>query len=186
VKVRPWIIFFKDLFDVLPTYSRPEWEDYQHIASDRPTVILVSGFGATRRNLNVIRKRLMRDGFNVLVVALDWHTLSDGVRGLYRMAEQLSSVVLKLRKRTGMRGSKVYLVAHSAGGLVARHYVQILGGSHYCEALITLGTPHRGTWVAALGLLTHLMLKARCLVQMLPVSPFIRTMNRAQQSPSVV
>jgi pimeloyl-ACP methyl ester carboxylesterase len=179
VKIRPWLIFFKDLFDVLPSRTRPEWEDLQQVSAERPTVILVSGFGANRRNLNVIRKRLLRDGFNVLVLALDWHSLSDGVRGLYRMAEQLSSTVLRLRKRAGMRRSKIYLVAHSAGGLVARHYVQILGGSHYCEALITLATPHHGTWVAALGFLTHLFLKARCLFQMLPISPFIKTMNTA-------
>lgn len=179
MKLRPWLIFLKDLFDVLPSYVRPEWEDMQAISAERPTVILISGFGATGRNLNVIRKRLQRDGFNVLVLALDWSTLSDGVRGLYRMAEQLSATVTRLRKRAGMRQSKVYLVAHSAGGLVARHYVQMLGGFHYCEALVTLATPHHGTWVAALGLMTHLILKARCLVQMTPLSKFIRTINDA-------
>lgn len=179
MKLRPWLIFIKDLFDVLPSYARPEWEDLHQISADRPTVILISGFGANSRNLNVIRKRLQRDGFNVLVLALDWKSLSDGVQGLYRMAELLSSTVLRLRKQAGMRKSKIYLVAHSAGGLVARHYVQILGGWHYCEGLVTLATPHHGTWVAALGLLTHLIVKARCLVQMTPFSPFIKRMNAA-------
>jgi hypothetical protein len=63
--------------------------------------------------------------------------------------------------------------------LVARYYVQLLGGSYYCDSLITLATPHRGTWIAALGLLTHLALKARCLFQMTPVSPLIRKINTA-------
>jgi pimeloyl-ACP methyl ester carboxylesterase len=127
-----------------------------------------------------MRKRFLRDGFNVIVISLDWQTLSDGVRGLYRMSEILSSVVLRLRKKTGMgKRPKVFLVAHSAGGLVARYYVQLLGGSHYCDGLITLGTPHSGTWMAALGFLSHLILKARCLFQMLPISPFIRRINHA-------
>lgn len=121
----------------------------------------------------------MRDGFNVLIVSLDWASLSDGVRGLYVMAEKLSNVVLTLRKTREFRKNKqkIFLVAHSAGGLVARHYVQQLGGSHYCDGLVTLATPHSGTWLAAVGLFTHLILKARCLIQMTPSSHFIRSLN---------
>jgi len=109
--------------------------------------------------------------------------LSEGVRGLYLMAERLSSLVLRLRKDGGLGKTPIYLVAHSAGGLVARYYVQMLGGSHYCDGLVTLATPHRGTWLAALGFLSHLALKARCLFQMLPISPFIKRMNSAPFPP---
>lgn len=179
MKIRPLLIFVKDLFDVLPTRSRDEWTELDQVDPERPTVILISGFAATQRNLSVMQKRFVRDGYNVLILALDWKSLSDGIRGLYRMSEILSSTVLRLRKRAGMRQAKVYLVAHSAGGLVARYYIQLLGGSHYCDGLITLATPHHGTWVAALGLLSHLILKARCLFQMTPLSPFIRRINRA-------
>ena len=111
--------------------------------------------------------------------SLDWQALSDSVRGLYRMAEKLSSTVLELRKGPCRGESKIYVVAHSAGGLVARYYIQLLGGFHYCDGLITLGTPHQGTWIAVLGLFCHLILKARCLIQMLPVSPFIKHLNTA-------
>lgn len=144
-----------------------------------PVVVLISGFGATRRNLTIIRKRLMRDGFHVLVLSLDWQALSDGVRGFYRLSESLSTLVLKIRKAAKMRRSKIYIVAHSAGGLVARYYVQLLGGFHYCDGLVTLATPHQGTWVAALGFFSHLILKARCLLQMLPVAPFVKRINSA-------
>ncbi len=109
----------------------------------------------------------------------DWHTLLDGIRGLYPLAEKLSSIALRIRKDHALSGQKLYVVAHSAGGLIARYYVQLLGGSHYCDALITLGTPHNGTWVAALGLFTHLILKAGCLIHMLPTSSLIRRINDA-------
>ncbi len=124
-----------------------------------------------------MRRRLRKDGFNVIVLSLDWNSLSDTFRGLYPMSEKLSSIALRIRKEKGFRRTKIFLVAHSAGGLVARYYVQLLGGSHYCDGLITLGTPHSGTWVAALGLLTHLILKAGCLIHMLPISKFIKKIN---------
>ena len=113
------------------------------MSAEHPTIILITGFGATQRSLSVMRKRLVKDGFNVIILSMDWQTLSDGVRGLYRMAEVLATVVLKLRKGNSRGKAKIILVAHSAGGLVARYYLQLLGGVHYCDGLITLATPHR-------------------------------------------
>lgn len=179
MKVRRYFILLEELFSILPTRAKPEWQKLDSINPGKPTVVLVSGFAATQRNLSVIRKRFVKDGFNVIVLPLDWQTLSDGVRGLYRMSEKLSSVILQLRKGPCKGSSKVFVVAHSAGGLVARYYIQLLGGEHYCDGLVTLATPHRGTWYAALGLLTHLILKARLLLQMTPVSLFIKRINAA-------
>ncbi len=177
MNLRLFLVFIKDLFDVLPSRSREEWERVEQLRSELPTIILVSGFAATRRSLSVIRKRFQRDGYNVLVLAMDWHSLADGIRGLLPMALRLSSLILKLKKDTLLSRSPIYLVAHSAGGLVARYYVQVLGGSHYTEGLVTLGTPHKGTWVAALGLFTHLFLKAKCLWDMTPWSGMVRQLN---------
>lgn len=177
MKLRNPFPYLRDLIAILPWDSKLEWEEVRTLRPDRPTVILVSGFGARKRTLSIIRKRLMRDGYNVLILAMDWQGLSDSLRGFYRMAEKLSTLVLALRKQKGMKGAPIYLVAHSAGGLVARYYVQQLGGWHYVEALITLATPHQGTWMAAFGFFSHLVLKARCLLHMLPFSPFIRELN---------
>ncbi len=169
-----------DLFQVLPGRALPEWERLEQVDGSKPTIILVSGFAATNRNLSVMRRRLKKDGYSVVILALDWQALSDGVQGLYRMAEKLSSVVLKLRKGPCRGNTQIYLVAHSAGGLVARYYVQQLGGFHYCDGLVTLATPHQGTWLAVMGLFCHLILKARCLLQMLPISPFIKKINHTR------
>ena len=50
--------------------------------------------------------------------------------------------------RTDPKGNpeaKVILLGHSMGGLVARYYLEVLGGREYCKALFTFATPHRGS-----------------------------------------
>ncbi|CAM5527705.1 hypothetical protein SMICM304S_05241 [Streptomyces microflavus] len=46
------------------------------------------------------------------------------------------------------RQREVDIVGHSLGGLIARYYVQRLGGDRRVRTLVTLGTPHGGTAVA--------------------------------------
>jgi lecithin:cholesterol acyltransferase len=41
--------------------------------------------------------------------------------------------------------AKVILLAHSMGGIVARYYLEVMGGWETCKALVTFGTPYRGS-----------------------------------------
>ncbi|WP_223837895.1 lipase/acyltransferase domain-containing protein [Streptomyces venezuelae] len=50
--------------------------------------------------------------------------------------------------------ARVVFICHSMGGLVARHYVECLGGHAVTRRVITLGTPHRGS-LDALGHLVN-------------------------------
>ncbi|AGP57137.1 hypothetical protein M271_28385 [Streptomyces rapamycinicus NRRL 5491] len=50
--------------------------------------------------------------------------------------------------RTGH--GQVDVIGHSLGGLIARYYVQRLGGDARVHTLVTLGTPHGGTRIAPL------------------------------------
>ncbi|WP_327362965.1 MULTISPECIES: lipase/acyltransferase domain-containing protein [unclassified Streptomyces] len=50
------------------------------------------------------------------------------------------------------REARVVFLCHSLGGLVARHYVERLGGHEITRRLITLGTPHQGSVEALAGL----------------------------------
>lgn len=43
---------------------------------------------------------------------------------------------------------KIIIVAHSMGGLVARYYIQSMGGRQTVAKVIALATPHSGTLVA--------------------------------------
>ncbi len=47
-------------------------------------------------------------------------------------------------------GIKIDIIAHSMGGLVARSMIEKYNGAQYINKLITLGTPHHGSPLAAL------------------------------------
>lgn len=49
------------------------------------------------------------------------------------------------REYSGARDARVVLVAHSMGGLAARYYLEVLEGWEHARALITFGTPYRGS-----------------------------------------
>lgn len=49
------------------------------------------------------------------------------------------------RAASGAEDAKVILVGHSMGGLVSRYYLEVLEGWQDCRALITFGTPYRGS-----------------------------------------
>ncbi|HRE29847.1 MAG TPA: hypothetical protein PK954_24610, partial [Anaerolineales bacterium] len=90
----------------------------------------------------------------------------------------------KWRAWSGASDAQVILIGHSMGGLVARFYVEALGGWKHCRALITIGSPHRG----ALGAVDTLSNGFKKLVwdfsglvrsfssihQLLPVYPAVR------------
>ncbi|WP_458188624.1 esterase/lipase family protein [Haladaptatus sp. NG-WS-4] len=50
---------------------------------------------------------------------------------------------------------RVDIVAHSMGGLDSRWCIENQDGAQYVDDLVTLGTPHQGTYAAYLGLLTE-------------------------------
>lgn len=49
------------------------------------------------------------------------------------------------RESSGNGDARLILVAHSLGGLVARHFVEVLGGWQETAVLATFGTPFRGS-----------------------------------------
>lgn len=70
------------------------------------------------------------------------------------LAEKTREQVKKMKAQ--YRCSQVDIVAHSMGGIVARYFVQALGGDGTVRKLITLGTPHEGTELSKFSLLPHL------------------------------
>ncbi len=162
---------FRDILSILPEQSGDPFP-LRIIDKNLPTVFFISGFGAPHRSLRILRKRLIRDGFNVAVFSLHWQDLQGGIP---EMARRLGREVLGFKKM--VHDSPIHLVAHSAGGIVARYYVQLLGGSHYCETLTTLATPHHGSWLAILGFFSHLVSLGKCLLQLSPKSRVLTRLN---------
>ncbi|WP_030674699.1 triacylglycerol lipase [Streptomyces rimosus] len=109
-----------------------------------PPVLLLHGFIDNRSVFVLLRRSLLRHGWRH-VEALNYSPLTCDLR---KAAELLGRHVEQVCERTGH--SRVDLVGHSLGGLIARYYAQRLGGDLRVRTLVTLGTPHGGTRVAPL------------------------------------
>ncbi len=84
-----------------------------------------------------------------LVFAYDWRLSTAYNADRLRAAVDAALDV----RRQHHPASRTFIVAHSMGGLVARYYLEALGGAERCRTLVTLGTPYRGA-VKAVGVLT--------------------------------
>ncbi len=107
-------------------------------------VLLVHGIMDNRSVFTVFRRALRRRGFGT-VHAVNYSLLTGDVR---TAAHELRTHVERLRERTG--AERVHIVGHSLGGVIARYFVQRLGGGHVVDTLVTLGSPHAGTYSAYL------------------------------------
>jgi pimeloyl-ACP methyl ester carboxylesterase len=87
----------------------------------------------------VFRRALRRRGFGV-VHAVNYGLLTGDLRAA---AHELRGHVERLCEETG--AERVHIVGHSLGGVIARYYVQRMGGSARVDTLVTLGSPHTGT-----------------------------------------
>ena len=102
------------------------------------------------------------------------------------------------RQYSGEKDAKVILLAHSMGGLVARYYLEVFEGWRDCRALITFGTPYRGSLNALDFLangykklfvdLTEMMRSFTSVYQLLPIYEAIRigsTYKRVAETDSI-
>ncbi|HMA46169.1 MAG TPA: alpha/beta fold hydrolase, partial [Frankiaceae bacterium] len=110
-------------------------------------ILLLHGVIGNRSSFVVLRRLLRRRGFH-RVVAVNYQVLTHDVRSA---AGLLAGEVTALCEATGCE--RVHIVAHSLGGVIARYYVQRLGGDARVHTLVTLGSPHQGT--SAAGLVPH-------------------------------
>jgi triacylglycerol esterase/lipase EstA (alpha/beta hydrolase family) len=127
---------------------------------DQRTVVFVHGLGANAGGLLPLRAWLRLHGHR-----------QQYVFG-YRSRGSLEALALRLKHELDdhVRGGRIDVVAHSMGGLVARVFVQALGGARRVDRLITLGTPHRGSHAAT-------FIPTPLVRQLLPDGPFIRHLN---------
>ena len=82
----------------------------------------------------------------------DWRR--DNRSSAQRLKELIEEKLPVWRDYTNNPDAKVILFAHSMGGLVSRYYLEALEGSPDCKALVTFGTPHRGS-LDAVGVLAN-------------------------------
>jgi triacylglycerol lipase len=107
-------------------------------------VMLVHGVIDNRSIFALLARSLRRAGIEA-VHTMNYSLLTNDVRAA---AARLAAAVEELCAATGQ--PRVRLVGHSLGGLIARYYVQRMGGDARVSTLVTLGTPHLGTQLARL------------------------------------
>jgi pimeloyl-ACP methyl ester carboxylesterase len=102
-------------------------------------ILLIHGILDNRSVFTVFRRALHRRGFGV-VHAVNYGLFTGDLRDA---ARELHDHVERLCEATG--ADKVHIVGHSLGGVIARYFVQRMGGSARVDTLVTLGSPHAGT-----------------------------------------
>jgi hypothetical protein len=135
-------------------------------AEAKPPVVLLHGFIDNRSVFVLLRRSLAQHGRH-RIESLNYSPLTCDIRVA---AELLGRHVEEICERTG--SEQVDVVGHSLGGLIARYYVQRLGGDARVRTLVTLGTPHSGTRVAPLAN-AHPIVR-----QMRPGSPVVEELAR--------
>jgi triacylglycerol lipase len=105
------------------------------------TVVLVDGIWGTGAIFEPLRARLTAHGHPCLVPSLQPANARYGIADLAG----------KLKRFIDSRveaDSMLAIVGFSMGSIVARYYLQQLGGHHRTKAFFALSGPHRGTWTA--------------------------------------
>jgi pimeloyl-ACP methyl ester carboxylesterase len=86
--------------------------------------------------IETLRTLGFRPGETLFIFPYDWRQSN------LETARQLKTFI---EGQPQLKNRDCVIVAHSMGGIVARLYIQGLGGSTRVKRLITLGTPHRGS-----------------------------------------
>ncbi|MGH9180490.1 MAG: lipase/acyltransferase domain-containing protein, partial [Acidimicrobiales bacterium] len=115
-----------------------------------PGLWKIDGYGKIKKRL--CEQFDLVDGVNWFDFPYDWRR--DNRVAAHRLAEQAPRWLEEYRQRPGRRDAKLVLLGHSMGGLVARYFLEALGGWEMTRALVSFGTPYRGS-LNALDFLAH-------------------------------
>ena len=124
-------VIFRDRFRSVPDQALPG------------TVLLVPGYGGNGGSLQQLADVIRAAGRTAVIV-----TLPDGGTGdLHRQADALDDAA-----RTALKTAvSVDVIGYSAGGVVARLWVEEHDGKHKARRVVTLGSPQHGARIAAAG-----------------------------------
>ena len=110
-------------------------------AAETP-ILLVHGMVDNRSIFTVLRRGLVHRGFG-RIETINYSIFTGDIR---TAAASLGAEVERIVEETGYE--RIHVIGHSMGGLIARYYVTRLGGDEHVHTLVTLGTPHQGSYLA--------------------------------------
>ena len=140
------------------------------------TVLLVTGVTIKAEWFDPIAARLKRDGFIPVVYEPPALLSYD----LFQAAEDLKVVVERTRAASGQQ--KIDILAECTGGLIARHYIQSLGGDSAVSRLVTFVSPQHGIAKAPMA---AAIAGWPALHDLSPGSTFLHAVNDAPMNPNV-
>ena len=140
-----------------------------------PGLVKIDGYSRIERYL--IEQLGVVAGQNYFPFPYDWRR--DNRVSAKRLESQAMGWLQAWRAQSGNADAKLVLIGHSMGGLIARHFVECLGGWQVTRTLMTLGTPHRGS-LNAVGFLENGMKKGIGPLG-LDLSPLLRSLTSVYQ-----
>lgn len=113
------------------------------MSSRQPGVVLVHGLLCNRALWNPWMRELRARGITFIAVNLEpiFGSIDDYL-------DQVEAAVQRIEFATGV---PPVLVAHSMGGLVVRAWLNTQRSDQRVRRIVTIATPHRGTWLARFG-----------------------------------
>ena len=148
------------------------------VAQDRPgPVLLVAGYGGSTRALDPVRDQLAGEGRTVVVVP----ALAGNTGDLDAQADALGRAAERALDDT--EAGSVDVVGYSAGGVVARLWVRDHGGDAVARRVLTIGSPHHGTDLAALARGLAGTCPKAC-EQLEPDSALLRSLDAGDETPA--
>src|SRR5215207_6827662 len=107
-------------------------------------ILLAHGIVDNHTVFALMRRQLLRRGFT-RIHTFSYSPLTLDVRST---AERMGAEIKAICEQSG--SEQIHVIGHSLGGLIARYYIQRLGGDERVHTCVTLGTPHQGTFAAHL------------------------------------
>lgn len=121
--------------------------------SSKPPAVLVHGYGDAWYTpwWRLYRRYLRSVGYEDIDSVRLGNLPGTTLRSPEKYAEKVGRRVERVRRE---HGERPVLFAHSMGGLNSRYYVEEMDGADDVQHLVTVGTPHRGSFRAYLGFFT--------------------------------
>lgn len=140
-----------------------------------PGVWKIDGYGKVAQAIKASFE--VTEGRNFFSFPYDWRR--DNRVAARRLAQAAHGWLAAWRQSSGNADARLILVGHSMGGLVSRYFLECLEGWKLTRALVTFGTPYRGSLNALDGLanglkkgpldLSTLARQLTALYQLLPI-----------------
>jgi len=123
-----------------PFRSNAEPDSLDGTATGRRGLVLVHGFVCNRGLWNPWMATLRADGIPFVAVNLEpvFGSIDDYPRIIEQAVQQIEAAT----------GQPPVMVAHSMGGLAVRAWLDTKAADRRVHRVVTIGTPHRGTWLA--------------------------------------